>query len=440
MDTKGDYESGSILLGRTFESTPRIVDRRAPKIVDRRTLPVSLPVGGGVFTMERESHLITIAPTGAGKGRSVIIPNLLTYPGPIVVTDPKGENYAVTAEARRIMGHAVMRLDPFHVTGPDSDSLNPLELFSLADSEIETDAQMLADLLSLRKSFNDFWENSAFGLLSGIIGYVAAIGKEKPGERTFTKLITTLNSDDVVYNLAVLLDTIGKQIPKMAYMEISSFLQKADKERSGVLSTTTAYLKALMSANVLKSLDESSISLTDIIEGKPLSIYLIIPPAKLKSHFTLLRLWIGTILHCITSRRVIPEHKTLFILDECAQLGTFSALETAITLCRGYGLQVWTFWQDLSQIRSLYPTGWPTMINNCGAVQIFGAKNSSVSSEAAKLLGIEAEDIRLLENDDQIVCLDSDSYKIKKLDYLNDSLFTGRFNENPFHARRPTKV
>jgi type IV secretory pathway TraG/TraD family ATPase VirD4 len=38
-----------------------------------------------------DSHLMTIAPTGAGKGRSVIIPTLLTYPGPIIVVDPKAK-------------------------------------------------------------------------------------------------------------------------------------------------------------------------------------------------------------------------------------------------------------------------------------------------------------------------------------------------------------
>ncbi len=425
-----------IVLGRTYAGTPRNVERRS-LYTNRKMLPVSLPVGGEIFGVARESHLITVAPTGSGKGRSVIIPNLLSYPGPVVVTDPKGENYAVTARARRAMGHTVLRLDPFGVIDKESDSLNPLDLFLLDGADIESDAQMLADLLSLRKSYNDFWENSAFGLLGGVIGYVAAVGASNPSDRTFTKLVTTLNSDDVVYNLAVVLDTVKKQLPAMAHMEISAFLQKADKERSGVLSTTTAYMKALMSANVLKTLDSSTVPLADIIDGRPLSIYLIIPPAKLRSHYALLRLWIGTILHCVTSRRVIPQHRTLFILDECAQLGPFSSLETAITLCRGYGLQVWTFWQDLSQIRSLYPANWPTMINNCRVVQVFGAKNYSVATEAATLLGIEPDDIRTLEDDDQIVSLDGECSKIKRIDYLTDTLYSGMYDENPLYRGRP---
>ena len=36
---------------------------------------------------EGDGHLMTIAPTGAGKGVSVIIPNLLTYPGSVIAID-----------------------------------------------------------------------------------------------------------------------------------------------------------------------------------------------------------------------------------------------------------------------------------------------------------------------------------------------------------------
>ena len=36
--------------------------------------------------------------TGGGKGRSFVIPKLLTYPGSVLCLDLKGQNAAVTAE------------------------------------------------------------------------------------------------------------------------------------------------------------------------------------------------------------------------------------------------------------------------------------------------------------------------------------------------------
>ena len=37
----------------------------------------------------KDSHLITFAPTGSGKGTGAVIPNLLQYPGSAVVLDLK---------------------------------------------------------------------------------------------------------------------------------------------------------------------------------------------------------------------------------------------------------------------------------------------------------------------------------------------------------------
>lgn len=52
-----------------------------------------------------EGHLITIAPTGAGKGIGALIPTLLRHPGQVIVIDPKGENYRVTAAWQTIVNN-----------------------------------------------------------------------------------------------------------------------------------------------------------------------------------------------------------------------------------------------------------------------------------------------------------------------------------------------
>ena len=61
------------------------VMRDAPRGADRR--------------FRQDGHLLTCAPTGAGKGISGVIPNLLEYPGSAFVLDFKGETYAVSALA-----------------------------------------------------------------------------------------------------------------------------------------------------------------------------------------------------------------------------------------------------------------------------------------------------------------------------------------------------
>ena len=155
---------------------------------------------------EQEGHLLTIGPTGAGKGVSCIIPALLTYPGPVIVIDPKGEACQVTARRRRMMGQQVIRLDPFGVTTKDTDALNPLDILNLPDLEPEDEARALTDLLaggvtSLRDAF---WDNTSQAFLSGLMSYLAtSVFKE---EQRLSTLRAMFGGNDLAYTIAKLLD------------------------------------------------------------------------------------------------------------------------------------------------------------------------------------------------------------------------------------------
>jgi type IV secretion system protein VirD4 len=378
-----------------------------------------------------DGHLATVAPTGAGKGRGVIIPNLLSYRGPVIVIDPKGENYQVTARRRRELGQQVVVLDPFRVVTDRSDRLNPLDIFDLDRSILDCDAEMLASLLAVGHHFSTdpFWNDSANGIVSGLIAHVASTSP--PPERTLNKVRSFVYADDLDYTLAVMLDTKAVT-SQFARDEIVAYLSHpSDKTRPSVRSTVSTYIKALGSEAVAASLEPSSFALRDVVEGKPLSIYLVIPPEKLESHRALLRLWVGTLLTAVARRRHIPRQRTLFLLDECAQLGTMPALRQAVTLLRGYGLQVWSFWQDLSQLRLLYPQEWQTMLNNCGVVQTFGVASHLMAREWGEVLGQDPHEMRTVPAEDALVLInDQGLSRCRRPDYLRDKAFAGMFDPN----------
>ncbi len=61
-----------------------------------------------------EGHILTVAPTRSGKGVGLIIPNLLNWNGPVVIFDPKGENYTQTSLYRRgVLGQRIWCFDPY---------------------------------------------------------------------------------------------------------------------------------------------------------------------------------------------------------------------------------------------------------------------------------------------------------------------------------------
>ena len=141
-----------------------------------------------------EGHLLTVAPTGAGKGRCAIIPTLLSYTGPVVVIDPKGEAAQVTSRHRREIGHKVVVLDPFHVVTEKSDRLNPFDLFDLDRADAESDSEMIASMLSIGHEFttDPYWTDTGVGLTAGLIAHIGA--SQKGDKRTLAGLRELLRS------------------------------------------------------------------------------------------------------------------------------------------------------------------------------------------------------------------------------------------------------
>lgn len=393
-----------------------------------------------VFGEDR--HLVTIAPTGAGKGRGVIIPNLLRFEGSCIVIDPKGETWHVTSRRRKEMGQEVRLLDPFGAVSKRTDALNPFDLFNRPGALLDADAEMLASLLAGDVGFHKepFWDNWGRSLMAGVIAAVAEISPK--AERHFGKVREILMSDDAVYNLAALIEG-HDNLNRLSKQNISSFLPITEQTRSGILSTAQSYLKVVNSDSALRSLSKSTISLDAVRRGDPMTIYIVIPPDKLESHGALLRLWVGALMLTVMGRKRRPKRSTLFLLDECAQLGEFGPLRQSMTLLRGYGLQVWPFFQDLSQLQRLYPKDWRTIFNNAGVFQLFGVANHLMAKESSELIGdIDADILRKMAKDRQVIAVSNEKAMSARLpDYLNDAPFAGQFDPNPMFESddAPTK-
>jgi len=310
-----------------------------------------------------------------------------------------------------------------------------MDVLGLPGSDLESDSEMIASLLAVGHEFatDRYWNDTATALISGLIAHIGSTAK--PSERNLTTLRSYLYNDDLDYLLATLLDNKAVVSPLARDEFVSYLAAPSDKTRPCIRSTATTYVKALGSSRVAATLESSSFDLADVVAGKPMTIYLVIPPEKLESHKTLLRLWISTLLTAVTSRREIPRLRTLFILDECAQLGSLPALRQSITLLRGYGLQVWAFFQDLSQLRLLYPQDWQTMVNNCGVLQSFGFNNQLMARDWTDLLGVDADELMRLPAEDAMMCLaPGGPRRCRRLDYLRDEAFAGLFDPNPRYA------
>jgi hypothetical protein len=149
---------------------------------------------GWIVGRPDDRHFITIATSRSGKGRSAIIPNLLTWPGSALVIDPKGQNAAVTAAARghgggrvkKGMGQSVRIVDPFgelKAQGVDvaTHRFNPLTALDPAALDVVEQVRRLTDALVVPDPSGamDFWDRSSSTIIAGVIAHVLTA----PGER-----------------------------------------------------------------------------------------------------------------------------------------------------------------------------------------------------------------------------------------------------------------
>ena len=421
-----------LLLGWQIDETRQQVGFR-----DGRAAVVQ---SGNPLWLEGEGHMITIAPTGAGKGRGALIPNLLTYEGPVIVIDPKGEACQITARRRREMGQTVHVIDPFGVISPETDSLNPMDAFAIPGVESSALSMDIARQLSGggKISKDPFWDIRGHDLSAGVIAAIAAT--REPQDRNLIEVRRMLKRDDSTYNLAVLLDTCGKKLPSFAFEEISNYLQTTDVTRSGIHATACSYFSVIASEAAQRTVKTSTIDLAAVRRGDPLTIYLVVPPTKLASHAPLFRLWTASLMSAVLSREGnLPEHRTLFAIDEYAQLGDFGLLAMVYTLARSYGMRVWAFFQDLAQIERMLPGEWSTVLNNTAAIQAFGVPNLLSASELSRVLGDFSEE-GLRQMDRSSLALQVSGRRgitARRLDYLLDPAFQGLYDPHPLLGSKP---
>lgn len=389
-----------VLFGAWEELKPRFSDvHGSARFADAREVkahlqanPEGLLVGRGLtkpYPLLRyagEGHLVTIAPTRAGKGVGTIIPNLLALDRAVLCVDPKGENARVAAAARRRFG-PVHVLDPFGVSGLPSSSFNPMDAIDAASLDAAEDAATLADALVAdppHQIQDAHWNEEAKALLTGLILRVAC--EPDPARRTLARLreLVTL-PPDAFYDLLqeMQADTRAHGLIARA---ANRHLAKSEREAAGVLSSAQRHTHFLDSPRMTAVMARSDFSFADL-KREAASVFLVLPPDRLEAYARWLRLLIAQALTAIARSDDRPSRPILFLLDEFAALGRLEPVERAFGLMAGYGVQLWAILQDLHQLRAGYGQKAGTFLANAGLVQVFNVNDVDTAEWVSRALG-----------------------------------------------------
>ncbi|MBB04182.1 MAG: hypothetical protein CML03_01435 [Pseudooceanicola sp.] len=359
------------------------------------------PHTGRLLHYDGPAHLITLAPTRAGKGVGTVIPNLLAAERSVLVIDPKGENARIAGEARRRFG-TVHVLDPFEVSGHPSAAYNPLDRLTPDGLDLGEDAASLTEALVMDppgQVTEAHWNEEAKAILGGLIMFCVCHEDRDRRSLATVREYLTLPPEKLRALLELMQDSdaAGGLIARAA----NRFLGKADREAASVLSNAQRHTHFLDSPRIAKCLARSDFAFSDL-RHRITSVFLVLPPNRMDAYSRWLRLLVSQALQDIArdaealtattgaqnaSQRL--NSPALFLLDEFAALGRLEAVERAMGLMAGYGLQLWPILQDMSQLKDLYGDRANTFIANAGVQQIFGVNDFETAKWLSQMIGQE---------------------------------------------------
>lgn len=322
-----------------------------------------------------EGSVITVAPPGSGKTQCHVFPTLLSWKGPAVVLDVKGEIYAGTSKWRSENVGPVYKFSPLDPAA--SHGYNPLTAIRSDPDYLWEDSRFLADMMLVPTGAKDpFWENRARDVLTAAIARVCLnpdVSKRSLGD--VLDVFHGVGWDQFVRALQMAVD-----IRSMTRAG-SSLGEMERKTRDGVLQTGLTSLSAWDGDRIERATRKSDWSPLDLRNDKSPTIYICLKPNEVESYISVLRVFIAQHIRMLTSS--LPPRGAppiLFLLDELPRLRQMPPVEEALEIGRQYGIKLWMFTQSLGQLENAYPNA-EGMVGSC-ALRMY--MNPSLHDETAQ--------------------------------------------------------
>jgi len=343
--------------------------------------------GGKPLFLENEKHVTIMASTRSGKGVTLIIPHLLRYPGSAFVLDPKGENCKATWRHRQIVNDKVRALDPFGISGKPRARFNPLSRFTPDTMDADSKALSGALITTTGRETDPHFIGAAQQLGAGVILHVYT-SPDIPPEHKDLVTVRSLLLGDIKGTLKTMSysDAAGGMVAELAF----SFLDTPEKERGSIISVAqrqteildNPYIAACLSAKG----EGEEIDFNDWHTGT-MTVFLCLSAPKFPVFNRWLRLVLTSALDTMTDRLNPPSLPVCFMLDELATLGHLPAVENAVGLAAGYGIQLWSVFQDIAQMREIYRGRWASFIGNSGVRAIFNLDDFDTAHYWSQFMG-----------------------------------------------------
>lgn len=391
---------------------------------------------GRFLVFDSQQFIMLAAPTRAGKGVGVVIPNLLTYPDSVVVLDVKQENYDITSGFRAKHGHEVFLFNPF-AEDMRTHRYNPLGYIS------DNPHFRIGDILAIGYAFwsgegkDPFFDDQARNLFLGLCLYLCetpdlprtmgellrqSSGKGQPIKEYLQGLVDERNfveeeqeEDEVNPKTGLpVIDTSTGEVKRQKVLvkvprewdgeglpplspecvdALNRFTSTSDNTLASILASFNAPLVIWANPIVDAATAANDFDLRDV-RKKRMTVYIGITPDHLAEASLLVNVLFSQLVNLNTKElpQKNPElrYQCLLLMDEFTAIGKVKIIAKAVSYMAGYNLRLLPIIQSVSQLASVYgQEDARTFITNHALQIYFAPREQKDANEYSEMLGYQ---------------------------------------------------
>ncbi|KPV42702.1 VirD4-like conjugal transfer protein, CD1115 family [Alicyclobacillus ferrooxydans] len=339
------------------------------------------------WTSDLNHQYIVFGPPGSDKTTGFILPNIFHAAQQgisMVVTDPKGELYDLTASYLRERNYRVVVLDYIHFRyGARLNLLN----YVYDEAQYAEIASMYLESTRNEGDKKDFWEGKAQELFTSLIGFVKQAFGDAGTLTDVYRLIPMITDPDSLLNLY---NKHGVGGAAKDLLRSILAMAKSENTLGNIAGTLSEKLQLFTLSNVRAQTSTSDFEL-DTIGDVPTIVYVWMSDSQ-NTYAPLVTAFWTVFFNALYERARKNGHKlpipVLPLIDEMGNIGKIAGFLTKLTTMRSRRIYPMMIWHSLPQIKLVYGEKYAeAMLGACDTKIVLGCGDLETAEYMSKMIG-----------------------------------------------------
>jgi type IV secretion system protein VirD4 len=329
-------------------------ERRIAVGRDPARRPYRLVAGRGAVTgrlLAAEDCISAVAfgPNGSGKSTGLVAPNVLEWPGSVVMTTTKPQDVALVHAHRAALG-PVWLVAPASCPGFPTACWSPVD-YAADEESADRMAEWLCEASGMAADVRArAWIAQARKYIKPLLLAANATGG---GIEAFVRWV--YDGQAAAEEVKAALAQSGFAAARREYTSTWSI---HDEGIGSVLFTAYGLADAYSRPSVRVSAQRSDFTAADLVAGRPATLLIVAPESESDRFSPLFTALIASVVHEAEQQAATRggplEPRLLLALDEAANVFRFPRLPQLLTTARGNGIQLLLVYHDLGQLEHVY--------------------------------------------------------------------------------------